>query len=69
MARWIKKERHRKAVRKYTGTDSFGEEHTIYVTEESCGDELYCSECNAHASDYFTNFCSKCGAKMENPEE
>ena len=62
---WIKKERERKDYRKYTGKDEIGEEHTVTVCEHSNGYELYCSNCGAHASDYFFNFCSKCGAEMK----
>ena len=63
--KWIKKHRHYGGFRDYTGFDAMGEQHTITVDERTEYDDLYCSECGARSADNFLNFCSNCGAKME----
>lgn len=62
--RWVMKHVHRGGMRRYTGFDDFGEEHTINVDERVEYDDRYCSECGKQSADNFLNFCPYCGAKM-----
>lgn len=63
--RWTKKRRHRGGIRRYTGIDDMGEQHTITVDEQAEYDDLYCSECGKQSADNFLNYCPNCGAKMD----
>lgn len=66
---WIKKYRSRGGFRLVTGIDSMGEKHTITINERCDGNDLYCSECGKLCSDVSLNFCSYCGAKMDEEDE
>jgi hypothetical protein len=65
---WVKKRAIHGGIRQYTGTDEFGNEHTITVDERMEYDDLYCSECNGRSSDSWLDYCPKCGAKMDGGE-
>lgn len=63
--RVVLKERNRGGFQVVTGTDEFGNEHTVRIDTRSSGKEPYCSECGAALADSFRDYCPRCGAKME----
>lgn len=63
--KWIFKERHRGGFRVMTGTDEFGNKHTVKVDCISVVKDPYCSVCGKLNEAVFLNYCPNCGAKMD----
>lgn len=64
-AHWIYKNRFRGGFRQYTGLDTYGVMHTISVDERYHCKDPYCSNCGLLAGDVSLEYCSACGAKMD----
>lgn len=62
------KDRRRGGVRKATGRDEFGVEHTVRYMESYVERTPYCSVCTKILGDALT-YCPNCGAKMDEKEE
>lgn len=62
------KDRRRGGVRKVTGRDEFGVEHTVRYMESYVERTPYCSVCTKVLGDALT-YCPNCGAKMDEKEE
>ena len=58
------KDRRRGGVRKVTGLDEFGVEHTVRYMESYVERTPYCSVCTKVLGDALT-YCPNCGAKMD----
>lgn len=66
--KWIFKEKHRGGIKLMTGTDAYGNEHTIKVDCRRVVSDPYCSICGQLNEAVFLNYCPNCGAKMQNEE-
>ena len=58
------KDRRRGGVRKVTGRDEFGVEHTVRYMESYVERTPYCSVCTKVLGDALT-YCPNCGARMD----
>lgn len=64
--KWVYKEKHRCGIKLMTGTDAYGNEHTIKVDRRRVVSDPYCSVCGKLNEAVFLNYCPNCGAKMDN---
>ena len=62
------KDRRRGGVRKVTGRDEFGVEHTVRYMESYVERTPYCSVCTKVLGDALT-YCPNCGARMDSESE
>ena len=68
-ARIVWRNRQRGGVKKVTGIDEFGVEHSVRYTDFHVERTPYCSACGKILGDTFLTYCSACGARMDGGEE
>lgn len=63
--RWVYKHRHKGGLRRVTGVDDMGVQHTITIDERYEVEAPYCSECGSLAGDMQQDHCCVCKARMD----